>query len=211
MIVIGLTGGIGMGKTTAANMLRDMGIPVHCSDEAVASLYGRKDVAAEICALFPAACDGNGGVDRARLRKEIYLDHEKLDALEKILHPPVVEEQRKFLLARRTAGVKIAALDIPLLFETGADKRVDFTICLTAPAFMQEQRVLSRPGMTKEAFDFIKARQMPDEEKKRRADYIVQTGQGFAQTRRELAAALRDIRGKRPENGCAGGPGCRPQ
>lgn len=210
MIVIGLTGSIGMGKTTAANMLRDMGVPVHCSDEAVAALYGRADVADKICALFPGVRAG-GGVDRARLRKEVYLDHEKLDALEKILHPPVVEEQRKFLLALHGAGVKIAGLDIPLLFETGADRRVDFTICLTAPAFVQEQRVMARPGMTRDVFEFVRARQMPDEEKRRRADYVVQTGQGLARTRRELAAALRDIRGRRRENGCAGGPGCRPQ
>ncbi len=201
MIVIGLTGSIGMGKTTAANMLRGMGIPVHCSDEAVARLYHDAAVIAEIRAAIPECYDAaSGKIDKSRLRGLVHMNGERLDTLQRILHPRVREAQQEFLKAQALSGVKIAALDIPLLFETRAESRLDYTLCVTAPAFIQEQRVMARPGMTREMLDFMLSRQMPDAEKKKRADYVIETGQGLAHTRRMLEDALADIKKKHSAN-----------
>jgi dephospho-CoA kinase len=197
MIIVGLTGSIGMGKTTAANMLRDMGYPVHCSDTAVADLYKTREVIDAVRALFPAAYDAKTGtIVRAKLKQAVGFDHAKIAALEKILHPLVVRSQQDFLRAQKNAGVKIAVLDIPLLFETGADKRVDYVLCVSAPAFVQEQRVMARPGMTAEIFAFMLARQIPDAEKRRRSDFIINTGAGLPQTRAELADAVAKIKAR---------------
>jgi dephospho-CoA kinase len=207
MIVIGLTGSIGMGKTTAANMLREMGLPVHCSDEAVALLYGRRDVIERIASAFPDAFDKAAArIDRARLKAALGGDAAKLEILQEILHPLVREEQRKFLMLQRQNGAKIACLDIPLLFETGAEARLDYTICVSAPPHIQRQRVLARPGMTEAQFAFILSRQMPDAEKRRRADFVVSTGLGLAQTRAELAGVMRKVREKGCRTECGEAP-----
>lgn len=196
MIVLGITGSIGMGKSTVAAMLRDMGIPVHCSDEAVRRLTGPGGPAVgALITVFPEAWDAKKKIiDKARLRALLGYDDAQWDLIESLLHPLVRESQQDFLKTQRLKGVKIAALDIPLLFETGAETRVDYTICVSAPAFLQRQRVLSRPGMTTEDFSFRLSRQMPDAEKRARADFIVQTGAGFGYTRSILEGILRRIR-----------------
>ena len=201
MIVIGLTGSIAMGKSTASAMLAQMdGVAVHCSDEAVARLYGDPAVIGLIKTTFPAAYDKkNKTIDKNRLLAELDEDHEKWDALEDILHPFVQRAQQEWLRAQQGLGTKIAVLDIPLLFETGAENRVDYTICISAPGFIQKQRIAQRVAVgkiTDESFHFRLSRQMPDEEKQRRADFVVQSGQGLAYTRRALEKIIQALRGK---------------
>ncbi len=197
MIIIGLTGSIGMGKTTTANMLREMGIPVHDSDKAVEELMGPHGAAVKAVAdAFPGTYDFiNKQINRAALRPMVQNNNEKLDLLESILHPLVVEKQQEWLREQQLLGVKMAALDIPLLFETGAENRVDYTIVVTCPEFLQRQRVLSRKGMTEEFFAFMLSRQMSDAEKCARADYIVHTGNGIPYARQELESIISRIRG----------------
>lgn len=195
MIVIGLTGSIGMGKTTAGNMLRDMGVPVHCSDEAVHELLrqGGAGVQPVLMVFLEAWGKDRKEIDRRKLREILDRDHGKWDELEDVLHPLVIERQQAFLKAQQGQGVRMAALDIPLLFETGAENRVDFTVCVSAPGFVQRHRVLSRSGMEEDYLEFLLSRQMPDAEKRRRADFIVQTGLGLSYTRRQLENVLRRI------------------
>lgn len=193
MIVIGITGSIGMGKSTAAAMLMDMGIPVHDSDACVHKLLqpGGAAVAAALEA-FPGCGSDRNGIDRKALRAALGSDHAQWDILESILHPLVQASQQDWLRAQKSLGVKMAALDIPLLFETGAEQRCDYTICVTAPDFVQRQRVLKK--MSEEDFEFRLSRQMPDAEKRQRADYVVQSGAGLAATRAALEAVVRAIR-----------------
>lgn len=186
MIVIGLTGSIGMGKTTAAGMLRRMGVPVHDSDRAVRTLLGRdREVISAVAASFPEAVR-DGVVDRAALGRKVFLDPEALGRLEAILHPRVRAQSDEFLRRAALAGAPVAVLDVPLLLETGGDRRCDLVAVVSAPAFVQRQRVLSRPGMTAELLAAILDRQMPDREKRRRADIVVPTGLGRAVTWRAL-------------------------
>lgn len=196
MIVIGLTGSIGMGKSTAANMLRDMGVPVHDSDAAVHELLAPGGAGVEaVAAMFPDCRDKDaGGIDRRKLGAAVFGDAGALRALESILHPLVREQQQSFIRAQQRAGAAMVALDIPLLFETGAEARCDYTIVVSAPAAIQRQRVLARPGMTEEAFEKRLAQQMSDADKRARADFVVQTGIGMAHTRQELAQVLRTIK-----------------
>lgn len=196
MIVIGLTGSIGMGKTTAANMLRDMGLPVHCSDEAVREMTRPGGKAfATVARSFPEAYDKKKNtLDRAKLGEIVFEDPEKKKALEEILHPLVIQSQKDFLRAQALKRCDMAVLDIPLLFETGAERRVDYTIVVTAPEFIQRGRVLSRPGMSEERFDSVIKSQMTDREKCARADYVVQTGDGLASTRKALSRTITDIK-----------------
>lgn len=201
MMIVGLTGSIAMGKTTAANMLRDIGgVAVFCSDEAVRALYGDRAVIDLISRRFPGSYDTKkAGIDKDRLIAEIGLDHEKWNDLEEIIHPFVQDAQQKFIAEQRRTGTKIVVLDIPLLFETGADKRVDCTICVTAPSFMQQQRIAERVKagrMTEESAAFRLLRQMPDAEKRARADFIVQTGLGLAHTRSALEKIIRELKGR---------------
>jgi len=206
MIVIGLTGSIAMGKTTAAGMLAEMdGVAVFCSDDAVRELYGDPAVIDLIKTTFPSAYDKKANaIDKDKLIAEIGFDHEKWDALEQILHPFVQREQQKFLREQQALGTRIAVLDIPLLFETGGEKRVDYTICVSAPAFIQEQRIAERikkGRITEESFRFRLERQMPDGEKRARADFVVQTGQGLAYTRDALEKIIRDLKERHFSNG----------
>lgn len=198
MIIIGLTGSIAMGKTTAANILRTLdGVAVHCSDEAVRELYNDARVIDLIKTTFPNSYDKKtNGIDKQKLIEEIGFDHEKWNALEDIFHPFVRDAQQGFIKDQTQAGTKIVVLDIPLLFETGAEARVDYVICVSAPGFIQNQRALGTRKMSAEDFGFRLSRQMPDAEKCQRADFIVQTGQGLACTRRELQKIIDSFKEK---------------
>jgi dephospho-CoA kinase len=190
MIVLGLTGSIGMGKSTTARMFAEAGVPVHDSDETVHRLYAGK-AAPLVEAAFPGVA-ADGAVDRQRLARRVLGDAAALKRLEAIIHPLVRADADAFVSRHRAAGAPLVVLDIPLLFETGGRGRVDRVVVVTAPAEVQRARVLARPGMTEAKLDSILARQVPDAEKRRLADFIVDTGKGFdaarADVRRIVAA-----------------------
>ena len=204
--VIGITGSIGMGKSTAAEMLRDMGIPIHDSDATVHWLLGSKGQAvAAVGKKFPEALlkneAGESYIDRKILGRIVFADHKQKKVLEEILHPMVWAESAAFITEMQKNGHDMAALDIPLLFETGGEKRVDVTLCASAPEDLQRQRVLERPGMTSEKFDRIVAGQLPDAEKCKRADYVIKTDQSFDSMKRELGLIIDQIRAAREKGG----------
>jgi dephospho-CoA kinase len=188
-VVIGLTGSIGMGKSTTARFFAEAGVPVHDADSAVHRLYAG-DAAPIIEAEFPGVSNAEG-IDRAKLAKRVLDDPEALRRLEGIIHPLVRREEVQFLDEAERAGAHIAVLDIPLLFETGADRRVDAVVVVTAPAEMQRARALGRIGMTEDKFQALLAKQMPDAEKRRRADFVVDTSKGFDFAREQVHAILR--------------------
>lgn len=194
MIVLGLTGGIGMGKSTASGTFRRLGVPVFDADAAVHGLQARGGRAVgPIGAAFPGTVV-DGRVDREALRRAVLGKPEALKVLERIVHPLVRSEEERFLAAARRAGRRIVVLDVPLLLETGGEKRVDRVVVVSAPDAVQRVRVLLRGGMTEERLAAIRARQMPDAEKRRRAHHIIHTGlsRHFAQAAiRRLVAALR--------------------
>jgi len=203
MIVIGLTGSIAMGKTTASGMLRRLGLPVHDADAAVHRLF-RTDSRA-ICAIaqaFPGTVD-DGVVDRAALGRQVFGDARALQRLEAIVHPLVRADADRFLRRCGQRRVPLAVLDIPLLFEAGRNRDCDVTILVSAPAFLQAQRVLRRPGMTERRLAEIRARQMPDREKRRRADFVVNTGLSQRETLRQLSRIVKLVRcrGRRRAHG----------
>jgi dephospho-CoA kinase len=191
MIVIGLTGSIGMGKSTTAAMFAQRGIPVLDADAVVHRLYAG-DAVAPVEAAFPGTVV-EGKVDRDRLSRAVLGDPQALARLEAIVHPLVRREQEQFLKGAREDGAAHVLLDIPLLFEGGGDKRVDKIVVVSCDEEMQRQRVLARPGMTEEKFTAIRARQVPDERKRAMADYIVDTGQGLAAAETQVDAIIRDI------------------
>ena len=195
MIVIGLTGSIGMGKTTTAAMFADEGIPVHDSDATVHALYSGR-AAPLIEAAFPGTT-ANGVVDRTRLAAAVLGNGDALKRLEAIVHPLVREEEARFRSENVAAGADMILLDIPLLFEAGRDKAVDAIVVVSADAVIQRERVLSRPGMSEEKFAAIQARQLPDAEKRERADYVVDTGKGMDDAREQVRAIIADMRAKR--------------
>ena len=174
MLLIGLTGSIGMGKSTVAARFRHHGIAVVDADAEVHKLYQGSAVDL-VEQAFPGTT-GHGQIDRAKLAGVLFADPSGFKRLEAIVHPLVFEAERQLLLAEHARGAKCAILEIPLLFETGGEKRVDVTVIVSAPADQQRARVLARPGMTEEKFAGILARQLPDAEKRRRADFIVDTG-----------------------------------
>lgn len=189
MRVLGLTGSIGMGKSTAAAALRREGVPVHDADAAVHRLLGRGGAAvAAVEAAFPGVT-GDGAVDRQALGRRVFGDPAALARLEAILHPLVQRATRRFLARARRARRPLAVLDIPLLFETGGDRRCDAVIVVSAPRFVQRARVLKRRGMTPDRLAGIEGRQMPDAQKRRRADVVVPTGLD----RRTALRALRQV------------------
>ncbi|QKD00940.1 dephospho-CoA kinase [Mesorhizobium loti] len=193
MIVLGLTGSIGMGKSTTAKMFAEAGVPVHDSDETVHRLYS--GVAAPLVeAAFPGTTVA-GVVDRAKLGARVLGDTAALKALEAIIHPLVRADADAFLTKHRNASESIAVLDIPLLFETGGRGRVHKVVVVTAPADIQRQRVLARPGMTEEKLAAILAKQVPDEEKRRLADFVIDTGQGLDVARAAVDAIIAELRG----------------
>lgn len=191
MIVIGLTGSIGMGKSTTAAMFRDAGVPVHNSDETVHRLY-RGAAVEPVGAAFPGVVR-DGEIDRQALAAQVLGDRARLSLLESIVHPLVRAESDRFLATQRTAGTPMVVLDIPLLFETHAERRVDRIVVVSAPAEVQRERVLARPGMTEEKFAAILAKQVPDAEKRRRADYVIDTGRGLDAARAQVADVIAAI------------------
>jgi dephospho-CoA kinase len=188
MFVLGLTGSLGMGKTTTARFFAEAGAPVHDADAVVHRLYEGTAVAA-IEAAFPGTT-ANGQVDRITLAARVLGDSAALKRLEAIVHPLVHEAERRLLAEAEAAGEKVAVLDIPLLFETGGDQRVDAVAVVSAPPEVQTARVLERAGMTMEKLEAILAQQMPDAEKRRRADFVVDTSQGFDAARAQVRAIL---------------------
>jgi dephospho-CoA kinase len=200
MVILGLTGSIGMGKSTAAGMLQSMGVPVCDSDAIVHRALGKGGAAvARIDALFPGVVI-DGAVDRGKLGAAVFGNTPALRKLEAILHPMVRDAQTDFLKRCAARRMKVAVLDVPLLFESGTDARCDFTIVITAPAFLQAQRVLARPGMTPEKLKQILARQMPDAKKRRLADFVVQSGLGrrhALQRLKGVVTLVRDLPGRK--------------
>jgi dephospho-CoA kinase len=198
MIVIGLTGSIAMGKSETARMFRAEAIPVFDADAVVADLYAKNGAAvAGIAAHFPDAIV-DGAVDRTRLSRLLAVSPAAFKVLEDIVHPLVRAAEAEFLEACRTRGEPLAVLDIPLLFETGRDKEVDKVVVVSAPPEIQRQRALARPGMTEEKLAMIMARQIPDSEKRKRADFVVDSSEGLdvAHDRvRRIIAALKEQEG----------------
>jgi dephospho-CoA kinase len=188
MRVVGLTGSIGMGKSTTAAMFKASGVAVHDADAAVHHLYAGKAVA-PIEALFPGVAV-DGAIDRVRLSERILADPGALARLEAIVHPLVRESETEFLAKCRAAGRPLAILDVPLLFETGRFKDVDAIVVVTAAAEVQHARVLARPGMTKEKLESLLARQVSDAEKRRRAHFLVDSGRGMDSATRQVSAIL---------------------
>lgn len=189
MVVIGLTGSIGMGKSTTAGFFAEAGAPVYDADAAVHRLYAGEAVAL-VEAAFPGVSSA-AGIDRDALARRVVGDSGALKRLEGIIHPLVRREEMRFLADAERAGAPVAVLDIPLLFETGGDRRVDAVVVVTAPPEVQHARALSRPGMTEEKFQALLAKQVPDAEKRRRADFVVDTSQGFDSARQQVHGILR--------------------
>ncbi len=194
MIVIGLTGSIGMGKSTVAQMFADARIPVHDADKTVHRLYTGRAVPL-IEAAFPGTTAA-GTVDRQKLAAAVLGDAAALKRLEAIVHPLVREEELAFLETARESGAAIAILDIPLLFETGGGERVDRTVVVSAPPGAQRERVLARPGMTADKFEAILSKQMPDAEKRARADFVIDTGVTLEETRHQVGRVIAELRGE---------------
>ncbi len=193
MFVLGLTGSIGMGKTTAANFFRNLRVPVYNSDIVVHGLLepGGEGVAG-VAKFFRGVLKGNQ-IDRNALGKQVFNNQDKLDLLESILHPLVRVNQRRFLIKAAIRKENLVVLEVPLLFETDGDKLCNAVAVVSAPNFIQENRVMSRKGMTKEKFNGIMKRQMPDTEKLRLADFVIPTGLGKRLTYRTILAILDEI------------------
>lgn len=191
MIRIGLTGSIGMGKSTTAKMFAAEGVPVHDADAAVHALYSGR-AAPLIEAAFPGTVS-DGKVDRTLLSPHVLGKPEAMKKLEAIVHPLVREEEQLFLKRARADHRRIVMLDIPLLFETGGEARVDVVVVVTADAQVQRDRVLARPGMSEDRFETILAKQMPDAEKRRRAHFLVDTGRGMEAAKRQVRAILKAL------------------
>lgn len=190
MILIGLTGSIGMGKSTVAKMFAEAGAPVFDSDAAVHALYARGGAAvAPMSAAFPGV-EKDGAIDRQALSAHVLSDPGAIKTIEAIVHPLVGQAQAAFLQQHRDAGTAAVVLDIPLLFEGGRSKFVDKIVVVSAPADAQRERVLARPGMTAEKLDYILSRQVPDAEKRARADVVIDTGCSLDETRAQVRAAL---------------------
>ncbi|MDB5452796.1 MAG: dephospho-CoA kinase [Caulobacteraceae bacterium] len=197
MKTVGLTGSIGMGKTTTAQMFAEEGVPVYDADAEVHRLYAEGGAAVPLVeAAFPGVVK-DGAVDRAALSARVVGDPRALKALEEIVHPLVGLSRADFFEAARAAGADLVILDIPLLFETGGEARVESVVVVSAPAPVQRERVMARAGMTPEKFEAILTRQIPDAEKRARADFVIDTGQGLEAARdqvRQVIAALRQAR-----------------
>ena len=187
MFILGLTGSLGMGKSTTAKFFAEEGVPVHDADAAVHRLYEGEAVPL-IEAAFPGTTAG-GKVDRDKLAKRVLGDAAAIKKLEEIVHPLVRASEQRFLAEAERQGAKVAVLDIPLLFETKGDDRCDAVVVVSAPADLQRARAFERPGMSEQKYQAILAHQTPDAEKRTRADFIVDSGQGFEHAR----AQVRDI------------------
>lgn len=194
MIVLGLTGSIGMGKSTAGEMFTDRGVPVISADEIVHSLYSGK-AAPLIEAAFPGTVE-NGTVNREKLSAAVLGNEAAFKQLEAIVHPLVEVERREFVENQRRDGKSLVVLDIPLLFEGGGEAAVDKVVVVSCDAEQQRERVLKRPGMTEEKFRSILSRQVPDAEKRARADFVIDTSGTFDETRRQVDTLIDQLVGK---------------
>jgi dephospho-CoA kinase len=194
MLVIGLTGGIGMGKSAAAERFAEHGIPVFNADLCVHRLYEGEAVEA-IAAAFPGVAK-DGRIDRKLLSEMIAGSPERLLRLERIVHPLVVAAELDFLRAAAKEGAPLAVLEIPLLFETGANSRVDVTVVVSAPQDVQRARVLSRPGMTADKLEHLLARQLPDAERRARSDYVVDSSLSLADMRIEIDKLIESLKSR---------------
>ena len=188
MFILGLTGSIGMGKSTTAKMFAEEGVPVHDADAVVHRLY-EGEATPQIEAAFPGTTK-DGKVDREKLGKRVLGDAAAIKRLEQIVHPLVAQARDRFLAEAERSGAAIAVLDIPLLFETKGDERCDAVVVVSAPAEMQRQRAFERPGMTEGKLAAIMAKQMPDAEKRARADFVVDTSKGFDHARNQVREIL---------------------
>lgn len=191
MFVLGLTGSIGMGKSATAKMFAEAGVPVHDADAAVHQLY-EGEATPLIESAFPGTTSG-GKVDRAKLGARVIGDADAIKRLEHIVHPLVAVARDRFLAQAERAGAKVALLDIPLLYETGGEENCDAVVVVSAPADVQRARSLERPGMTAEKLDAIIAKQMPDAEKRARADFVVDTSKGFDAARAQVHDILAQV------------------
>lgn len=198
MLILGLTGSIGMGKSTTAAMFEAEGVPVYDSDAAVHALYAAGGAAvAPVEAAFPGVVT-DGAIDRAKLSAKVVGNPEALARLEAIVHPLVGAHRLGFFEKARAEGRDIVVLDVPLLFETGGQKSVDKVVVVSAPPEVQRARVLARPEMTLEKFEVILARQLPDAEKRARADFVIDTGQGVEHARAQVRDLLTLLRTSGP-------------
>jgi dephospho-CoA kinase len=191
MFILGLTGSIGMGKSTTAKMFAEAGVPVQDADAVVHRLY-ENDATPQIEAAFPGTT-ADGKVDRVKLGQRVLGDAAAIKRLEAIVHPLVAAARERFLDEAKRSGAPVAVLDIPLLFETKGDARCDAVVVVSAPAEMQRQRAFERPGMTEQKFAAILANQTPDAEKRRRADFVVDTSQGFEHARVQVRDILKAV------------------
>jgi dephospho-CoA kinase len=205
LIILGLTGSIGMGKSTAAAALRRLGVPLFDADRVVHRLLAPDGAAVQpVSAAFPGVRTESGSIDRVLLGQRVFADAAALEQLEGIIHPMVAAEEKRFLALARARREPLAVLDVPLLFETGGQRRCDYVLVVSAPGLLQRQRVLRRPGMTEIRLAAVLRKQMPDWEKRRRADFVVLTGSSRNQTLRRLRAIVRFLRSKRSRFADAG-------
>ncbi len=199
MIVVGLTGSIGMGKSTTAALFEDEGAAVFDADAEVAALYGPGGAAVgPIAASFPGCADPATGVDRAALSLALQKDASLFERLEHIVHPLVADARATFFVEAKARGRSIVVLDVPLLFETGQADQVDAVVVVSAPEAVQRQRVLARAGMTAEKLDAILARQTPDSDKRVRADFVIDTGSGIETARDQVRAVIAALKEREP-------------
>jgi dephospho-CoA kinase len=191
MFILGLTGSLGMGKSTTAMMFAEEGVPVHDADAAVHRLYAG-DAAPLIEQAFPGTT-ADGKVDREKLGRAVLGDAAAIKKLEQLIHPLVRKDEERFLGEAAQTGAEVAVLDIPLLFETGGDERCDAVVVVSAPADVQRARAFERPGMTEAKFQALLAKQMPDAEKRARADFVVDSGKGFDSARAQVREILKQV------------------
>jgi len=196
MIVVGLTGSIGMGKSTALGMFREHGALAWSADDAVHRLYAKGGAAATPMAEAFPGCVTAGAIDREKLSQLLLRDRAVLQRIEAIVHPLVAKDRADFLARARKSGAELVVLDIPLLYEKGYEGGFDAVVVVSAPAHVQRARVLARPGMSADKFEAILKQQTPDAEKRRRADYIVETGQSLEATRAEVRKIVEALRRK---------------
>jgi dephospho-CoA kinase len=195
VIILGLTGSIGMGKSAAAGTLRRLGVPLFDADATVHRLLAPGGAAVgQVDTAFPGVRNEAGGIDRQRLGPRVFADRPALRRLEGIIHPMVQRAEKRFVALARARREPLVVLDIPLLFESGGDDRVDFVLVVTAPLRLQRERVMRRRGMSEDRLAEILRAQMPDREKRRRADFVVATALGRGATFRRLKAIVRMLR-----------------
>lgn len=192
MKIIGLTGSIAMGKSTVADFFKQAGIPVFSADDAVHQLYKSESAVSLIARVFPSVVE-DGEVNRLKLSEILINDHEKLQSLEKIIHPLVQKKEKEFIERAHQQGKKLVVLEIPLLFETNGEKRVDSIVVVSAPRAIQKERAMIRQNMNEGKFAFINTRQMSDKEKRKRADFVIDTGKDLENTREQVFYVIKNL------------------